>query len=133
MPQLYFITDFCLVAAMNPCLCGYYGDVYRQCNCTATQVQKDQKRISGPHLSKSRNSFPYNISKRFSGILYILFLTYCFTRWTRSGSEPDHGDRGAVGGDGAERAEHHPLRLHPQSLPRLSLRLPLLLCQPFCP
>jgi len=38
-------ADFCLVAAMNPCPCGYYGDVYRQCSCTSTQVQKYQKRI----------------------------------------------------------------------------------------
>jgi magnesium chelatase family protein len=45
-------ADFCLVAAMNPCPCGYFGDVYRQCNCTHTQVQKYQKRISGPLLDR---------------------------------------------------------------------------------
>jgi magnesium chelatase family protein len=45
-------ADFTLVAAMNPCPCGYFGDVYRQCNCTHTQVQKYQKRISGPLLDR---------------------------------------------------------------------------------
>ncbi len=45
-------ADFCLVAAMNPCPCGYYGDVYRQCSCNNTQVQKYQKRISGPLLDR---------------------------------------------------------------------------------
>jgi magnesium chelatase family protein len=33
---------------MNPCPCGYYGDVFRQCTCTPGNVQKYQKRISGP-------------------------------------------------------------------------------------
>jgi hypothetical protein len=36
-------ADFCLVAAMNPCPCGYYGDVFRQCTCTPGNVQKYQK------------------------------------------------------------------------------------------
>src|SRR5437763_9269702 len=45
-------ADFTLVAAMNPCPCGYYGDVFRQCTCNATQVQKYQKRISGPLLDR---------------------------------------------------------------------------------
>ncbi len=45
-------ADFCLIAAMNPCPCGFYGDVYRQCTCSATQVQKYQKRISGPLLDR---------------------------------------------------------------------------------
>ena len=45
-------AEFCLVAAMNPCPCGYYGDVYRQCSCNNTQVQKYQKRISGPLLDR---------------------------------------------------------------------------------
>jgi magnesium chelatase family protein len=45
-------ADFCLVAAMNPCPCGYYGDVYRQCSCNNTQVQKYQKKISGPLLDR---------------------------------------------------------------------------------
>lgn len=45
-------ADFCLAAAMNPCPCGYYGDIYRQCSCTSTQVFKYQKRISGPLLDR---------------------------------------------------------------------------------
>jgi magnesium chelatase family protein len=45
-------ADFCLVAAMNPCPCGYYGDVFRQCTCTPGNVQKYQKRISGPLLDR---------------------------------------------------------------------------------
>ena len=36
-------ADFCLIAAMNPCPCGYYGDVFRQCTCTPGNVQKYQK------------------------------------------------------------------------------------------
>ena len=45
-------ADFCLIAAMNPCPCGYYGDIFRQCTCTTTMVQKYQKRISGPLLDR---------------------------------------------------------------------------------
>lgn len=45
-------ADFCLIAAMNPCPCGYYGDVFRQCTCTPGNVQKYQKRISGPLLDR---------------------------------------------------------------------------------
>ena len=45
-------ADFCLIAATNPCPCGYYGDVFRQCTCSSTQVQKYQKRISGPLLDR---------------------------------------------------------------------------------
>ena len=45
-------ADFCLIAAMNPCPCGYYGDVYRQCSCAPSAVAKYQKRISGPLLDR---------------------------------------------------------------------------------
>ena len=45
-------ADFTLVAAMNPCPCGYFGDVYRQCTCTSGNVAKYQKRISGPLLDR---------------------------------------------------------------------------------
>ena len=45
-------ADFCLIAAMNPCPCGYYGDVYRSCTCAPSAVAKYQKRISGPLLDR---------------------------------------------------------------------------------
>ena len=45
-------ADFCLIAALNPCPCGYYGDLYRQCTCSSTAVAKYQKRISGPLLDR---------------------------------------------------------------------------------
>jgi magnesium chelatase family protein len=48
---LSFPANFTLVAAMNPCPCGFYGDAVRECTCTPTQVTRYQKRISGPLLS----------------------------------------------------------------------------------
>ncbi|MCL4369920.1 MAG: YifB family Mg chelatase-like AAA ATPase [Chloroflexi bacterium] len=47
-----FPARFTLVAAMNPCPCGYYGDPVRQCSCTSTLVLRYQKRISGPMLDR---------------------------------------------------------------------------------
>jgi magnesium chelatase family protein len=45
---LIFPAKFSLVAAMNPCPCGYYGDAEQACKCTAYEVIKYQKKISGP-------------------------------------------------------------------------------------
>jgi magnesium chelatase family protein len=45
-------AQFMLVAAMNPCPCGYRGDVFRECVCSPGAVQKYQKRISGPLLDR---------------------------------------------------------------------------------
>lgn len=39
---------FMLVASMNPCPCGYYGDERRACRCTPLQIRQYQSRISGP-------------------------------------------------------------------------------------
>ncbi len=47
-----FPAQFTLVAAMNPCPCGYFGDTFRQCTCVPTAVQKYQKKISGPLLDR---------------------------------------------------------------------------------
>ena len=50
--SLTFPANFQLVAAMNPCPCGYYGDPLRPCTCSSGVVTKYQKRISGPLLDR---------------------------------------------------------------------------------
>ncbi len=47
-----FPCSFMLVAAMNPCPCGYLGDRSRECRCTPVQVQRYRSRISGPLLDR---------------------------------------------------------------------------------
>ncbi len=49
---LTFPAKFMLVAAMNPCQCGYYGDPYHTCTCTPTQVKQYRSKISGPILDR---------------------------------------------------------------------------------
>lgn len=43
-----FPARFMLVAAMNPCPCGFLGDVFHPCRCTPLQVQRYRHRLSGP-------------------------------------------------------------------------------------
>jgi magnesium chelatase family protein len=50
--SITFPAQFMLVAAMNPCPCGFYGDPTRECTCSSTMVSKYQKRISGPMLDR---------------------------------------------------------------------------------
>ena len=50
--SLTFPANFQLVAAMNPCPCGYYGDSVRSCTCSMSTVTKYQKRISGPLMDR---------------------------------------------------------------------------------
>ena len=47
-----FPARFMLVAAMNPCPCGYFGDPKRECRCGSQQVLKYRQRISGPLLDR---------------------------------------------------------------------------------
>jgi magnesium chelatase family protein len=47
-----FPSEFMLVAAMNPCPCGYFGDLKRECRCGPVQVQRYRQRISGPLLDR---------------------------------------------------------------------------------
>lgn len=50
--SLTFPAQFMLIAAQNPCPCGYLTDPGHQCNCTPTQILRYQKKISGPMLDR---------------------------------------------------------------------------------
>lgn len=50
--QAEFPAAFQLVAAMNPCPCGYAGDASGRCTCTPDQVQRYRARVSGPLLDR---------------------------------------------------------------------------------
>jgi magnesium chelatase family protein len=50
--SLTFSANFQLIAAMNPCPCGWYGDSQKPCTCAPAMVTKYQKRISGPLLDR---------------------------------------------------------------------------------
>lgn len=47
-----FPADFMLLATQNPCPCGYAGDPNRPCHCSAHEILKYQKKISGPLLDR---------------------------------------------------------------------------------
>lgn len=47
-----FPARFVLVAAQNPCPCGYYGDQVHRCTCTRYQIKRYKQRISGPLLDR---------------------------------------------------------------------------------
>jgi magnesium chelatase family protein len=50
--SLTFSANFQLVAGMNPCPCGWYGDPIKPCTCAPAAITKYQKRISGPLLDR---------------------------------------------------------------------------------
>jgi len=50
--QTDFPARFQLIAAMNPCPCGYLGDASGRCHCTAEQVARYRTKISGPLLDR---------------------------------------------------------------------------------
>jgi magnesium chelatase family protein len=50
--SIRYPARFMLVAAMNPCPCGYYGDRTRECQCSPQQVRRYRARLSGPLLDR---------------------------------------------------------------------------------
>ena len=66
--QAKFPANFQLIAAMNPCPCGYSGDESGRCRCPADRIYKYRSRISGPLLD--RIDLHVNIPRISIGILY---------------------------------------------------------------
>lgn len=50
--RIQFPSKFILFAAQNPCPCGYFGDPTHDCKCSAFQISRYQKRVSGPMLDR---------------------------------------------------------------------------------
>jgi magnesium chelatase family protein len=50
--SLFFPASFMLVAAMNPCPCGYYTDPHKACRCNPNKIQNYMGKISGPLLDR---------------------------------------------------------------------------------
>lgn len=50
--SLTFPSSFMLIAAMNPCPCGFFNDPTRECKCTPMQIQRYISKISGPLLDR---------------------------------------------------------------------------------
>ncbi|MBI4211659.1 MAG: ATP-binding protein, partial [Deltaproteobacteria bacterium] len=50
--SLSYPAQFMLIAAMNPCRCGYYGHPKKACNCSMAMIEKYRQKISGPLLDR---------------------------------------------------------------------------------
>jgi len=50
--RIKFPANFTLVAASNPCPCGYLTDPTRECKCSSAQIQKYQRKLSGPIIDR---------------------------------------------------------------------------------
>ncbi|MCM1567555.1 MAG: YifB family Mg chelatase-like AAA ATPase [Dehalobacter sp. 4CP] len=50
--RIEFPTRICVIASMNPCPCGYFGENGRECSCTPLQVSHYRGRVSGPLLDR---------------------------------------------------------------------------------
>ena len=52
MGSINYPAGFMLVAAMNPCVCGFLTDPQKECTCTPIQIQRYRSRVSGPLLDR---------------------------------------------------------------------------------
>ena len=52
MMSVEFPAEIMVVAAMNPCPCGYFGDPKRDCRCTPRQIARYMSRVRGPLLAR---------------------------------------------------------------------------------
>lgn len=50
--KIKYPANFMLVASMNPCPCGYFGDSTGRCSCTASSIVRYRSRVSGPVLDR---------------------------------------------------------------------------------
>jgi magnesium chelatase family protein len=50
--QSQFPAKFQLIAAMNPCPCGFHGDTEKACSCSPDQINRYQAKLSGPFLDR---------------------------------------------------------------------------------
>jgi magnesium chelatase family protein len=50
--SLTYPANFMLASAMNPCPCGYHGDMSHECTCSPIQIQKYMSRLSGPLMDR---------------------------------------------------------------------------------
>jgi len=58
--SISYPSRFMLVAAMNPCPCGFLGDSKHQCTCTEREIKRYLSKISGPLLEQSGHNFILN-------------------------------------------------------------------------
>jgi magnesium chelatase family protein len=75
--QSQFPAKFQLVAAMNPCPCGYLGDVQTECRCTSKQIQNYQTHLSGPLLD--RIDMHIEVPPQPQSIIFGTTSSYCET------------------------------------------------------